>query len=631
MARKKIILQTNGPWIKTGLGEQGRYLLNHLVKTDKYDLVYYCTQIMQNDPNLSRLPVKAYGAIPNDQNIINRMNGDPGFAQQVAYGCHFIDEIIKTEKPDIWWESDDIWSTNGYMDKSWFKQIHSIFHKTVDSRPVLDEAYKQAKDNPLYRVWADFAAKEMRARGSEYSGVKAIYGMFDTTHFEPISPLEKLELRRKFNIDPSTFIFHTTNRNQLRKMFPSTLQAFSLFKKENPDANAKIHFHTSFSEKGAGWDIPKMAKHYGVNKDDVLCTYVCKSCKDWHIRTYIDEDIDCPVCRSQKSCVTPNIGLGVPDDEMKLMHGCSDVGLSVFDSGGQERFSVTSMLCGLPTAISSYACGEDFMNLPFVHPIDWVPYHQPGTNFVKATPKIESIKDFMVKSYRMKKAERQKISEEGRDWALKTFSSDVIGKQWEELFDSLPPKDWSSIVLTAKPKNPGFPMPEMTTPEEWVKSLYNNILLVDPDPDGFKYWVMMVNEKKAPLKQIYDFFIGRALEDNKKNEPVQDFGILFDKNEKKKILFVLKESGGDIFVGTSLFANLKKLYPDADLYVACEPKFMSIIHGNPHIHRVLAYHPAMEQEMSMMHYVDHYYFPAIATQRHLNYLTHDKISLDLTK
>jgi hypothetical protein len=468
----------------------------------------------------------------------------------------------------------------------------------------------------------------MRRAGPDYAHVKAIYGMFDTTHFEPITPLQKLELRRRFKIDPNTFIFHTTNRNQLRKMFPSTLQAFALFKKENPKADAKLHFHTSFSEKGAGWDIPKMAQHYGLNKEDVLCTYVCKACGNWHVRNYIEEDIDCPVCRAQKSCITPTIGVGISDDEMKLMHGVFDAGLSVFDSGGQERFSVTSMLCGLPTAVSSYSCGEDFVGLPFVFPIDWVPYHQPGTNFIKATPKIESIRDFMVKAYKANRVERQKISEESREWALRTFSSNVIGKQWEELFDSLPPKDWSSITLTAKPKNPNFPMPVFESPEQWVKSLYNNILLVEPDPEGFKYWLSML-AKNTPPKQIYDFFIGRAIEDNIKNEPPKDFGVLFDDNKRKRILFVLKESGGDIFITTSLFKNIKALYPDADLYVACEPKFMNILNGNTDIYKVMAYHPAMESELAMMHYVDYYYFPAIATQRHLNYLTHDKISIKL--
>ncbi len=60
------------------------------------------------------------------------------------------------------------------------------------------------------------------------------------------------------------------------------------------------------------------------------------------------------------------------------------------------------------------------MNLPFVHPVDWSYYYQPGTNFVKAASKPESIRAFMTKVLKMRDADRQKIGEESRAWAEKT-------------------------------------------------------------------------------------------------------------------------------------------------------------------------------------------------------------------
>ncbi len=632
MPRKKIILQTNAPWLKTGLSQNGRYLMKHLVKSGKYDVVYYCTnRCMSNDPALTRLPCKAYGAIPADQNVINQLNADPNRAKDVAYGSHFIDQIVKDEKPDIWYEGDDLWSTQGYMEKPWFKHVNAVFHKTVDSVPVLDVAYQQAKATPNYFTWADFAVKAMK-RADPTVTPRCIYGMSDTTHFAPISRQEKLDLRKRMGIDKDAVIFHTTNRNQLRKRFLETIEAFAAFRKDYPMSKTKLHFHTSFAEKANGWDIPRLTKFHGLKEEDVLCTYVCKNCGQWHVGPYKGEDIDCPYCGAQKSMITASTDHGVPDEEMKLMHGMFDAGLSVFDSGGLEYFSVSSLLCGLPTAISAYACGEDFMHLPFVFPIEWNPYYQHQNNFMKAAPKISSLKAFMVKVYKMTEAERRLIVEPGREWAVNTFSVESIGKQWEDVFDALPPKEWSSVTLDYKPKNDHFPMPTMTDNEAWVKTLYNQILLVEPDPEGFKNWLASL-ANGASRESIYRYFLSRAADDNQKNAKPTEFGEMFDSREsrpgRKRILYVLKESGGDLFIATGTFQGLKDLYPDSDLYVGCEPKFAEILAGNPHVHKVLAYHPAMEQELVMMAYVDHYYYPALPTQRQLAYLTKDKIGLKI--
>jgi hypothetical protein len=214
------------------------------------------------------------------------------------------------------------------------------------------------------------------------------------------------------------------------------------------------------------------------------------------------------------------------------------------------------------------------------------------------------------------------------DWARKTFSIDTIGQKWEKLFDSMPLPDWSSIDLNPVRKNENYPMPNIDNSEEWVKALYKNILMVDPDPDGFKHWIEKIQQGTSK-QDIYNFFIKRAQEDNRKNEPTKDFSSLFDDNGRKKIFFAMKESGGDLFVATSLFKGLKDIYPDSDLYVGCDPKFAEVVAGNPYVYKIIAYHPIMEQELAMRQFVDYYYYPAIATQVRLNYLTHDNIGLKL--
>lgn len=628
MAKHKIILQTNAPWLKTGLAENGRILMKYLAKTGKYDLIYYCTQTSIADPTLGKMPYKAVGCIPSSQQEIQQLQQDQGVWRDICYGSRYIDKLIKDEKPSIWIGSDDIWSFGKqYYEAEWFKKINSILHITIDSMPILQQAYEQAKATPNFLSWAKFAVPEMEKNSTK---INWIYGASDTDKFKPVSKLEKLDLRRKFGIDEKATIFIYLGRNQLRKEFGNIIQAFSMFKKEFPNANAKLLFHTSFSERQNGWDIPMLAKYAGLKNEDILCTMVCRNCGQWEIKPYAGEDTDCRFCGAKKSQITANIQHGVSDEELYQVYGIADASISAFTSGGLEFHNVNSLLCGLPLACTNYSCGEDFCEQSFITPIKWNFRLEANTNFIKAANDTNSICTFMKKIYGMQEKDKQEISEKSRAWAKKEFSIETIGAKWEAMFDAMPMPDWSSIQLTVKPKNVDFKNPAIEDNFEWVKTLYREILNMNvPDNDkGLSDWMTQL-KNGVSRNDIYNFFIKTAHDENNKNQPPRDFGELFDKNDRKKILYVMKESGGDIVIATATFKNLKELYPDADLYVATDPKFHEILDGNEYVHKVLPYHNAMESEMAMMNYVDYYYHPAIVTQRQLKYLTQDKIGVDL--
>ena len=208
--RHKIVFQTNAPWLKSGLAENGRILMNWLAKRDKYDLTYYCTQTFSNDSNLDKMPYAAYGAIPADQNFLNQFANDPGKLRDVYYGGANIEKVIKEVKPTIWVGSDDIWAfPNSYFESQWFKKINSVMHITVDSLPISEMAYKQAESTKHYLTWANFAVREMKKRSGACSHVDFIYGASDTNKFKPISKQEKHDLRKRFGIDPKDKVFST--------------------------------------------------------------------------------------------------------------------------------------------------------------------------------------------------------------------------------------------------------------------------------------------------------------------------------------------------------------------------------------------------------------------------------------
>lgn len=629
MRKRRILLHTNPTHLRTGLAENAKTLLSYLWKTGKYDIAHYCSQVSETDSNLSLTPWKSYGALPADPQAIHALNQDPGKARDAAYGSWNIDKVVGDFKPDVYIGSDDVWGFNGYADKSWWSQIGSILHITVDSLPVLDAAFDQAKKTKYYLTWAKFAAKEMRRLGQGHVG--QIYGAMDTNQFAPISPEEKATLRQRFGIGPNTILINYVFRNQLRKSANLILEAFAQFKRENPTADVKLHFHTSVSERAMGWDFPKMIGYYGINPQDVLFTYICKQCGQWHVSPYVGEDVKCPYCGADKSIITVNIANGVPAQEMKYVYGLSDASISAFTSGGQEYHNVQAMLCELPLACTNYSSGEDFCENPDVFTLGWKPYHEAGTNFIKAATRTEDIKRFIQKVWKMPARDVKEWGRRSRVWAKKTFSIETIGAQWEALFDGMPLVDWSTVNMTPAPKNETYPFPQIDDEDAFITALYTNILKMEEPPqgEGRKHW-------RAQLKggmtrqQVYDYFLSVARQENAKNQvKPQEISDLFDKDDKKRILYVLKESLGDNYIFTSLVQTAKERYPDHSIYVACDPKFFEVYDGNPYIKKVIPYMPEMEQEMLFVgagqdkKIVDIYCHVACGTQRVLNYLSND--------
>lgn len=639
--KRKILLQTNAPTLRTGLAENGRILMNWLARRGKYDLAYYCTQMAENDPVLSRLPYRAYGAIPADPNWVAACRGDYGCIRDVHYGGRRILDVVKKERPEIYIGSDDVWAfpMATYANADWFKQINSVLHITVDSVPVSPQAYEQAAVTPHFLAWSEFAVEEMkRVQPKTCAHVDFIYGASDTTKFRPVSPAERAQLRREAGMDPKDTVFIFLGRNQLRKEAGNILHGFAEFKKSTPGARAKLLLHTDWSSEAAtqGWDLPRLRDYYQLAKEDVLATHLCRNCRRWEVKPYNGEQQTCRHCGAQKAQVTVNgFSEGVEDDDLYQIYGLADASVSAHTSGALEYTSVNSLLCGLPLACTNYSCGVDFCRQSFVYPIKWHARHEVQSNFIKAANDVYSIRDFMSKVHAMSLDERRAWGAQGREWAERTFSVDAVGTKWETLFDSMPSKDWSTITLGYTPKNEKAPMPDIADAAKWVTSLYQQILLVEPDPDGLKHWLAQL-QSGITRDAIYRFFLGRAAADNAQNLPPADFWTLLDRTTgRKRALIVMKESIGDCIILSSLFESFHKTHPGTDLYVATDPKHFEVFAGNPHVFRLLVYHPVMEQELSMIGaggaeaYFHVFMHPGIQSQRHLNYLSNKRIALEL--
>lgn len=104
----------------------------------------------------------------------------------------------------------------------------------------------------------------------------------------------------------------------------------------------------------------------------------------------------------------------------------------------------------------------------------------------------------------------------------------------------------------------------------------------------------------------------------------------------KKLLFVMPEGAGDVFLCTSLLRSLREMYPEYKIFFATNPNFFDILKDNKNIDYIIEYKPEMDNLLFMegagdhKGYFDICFIPHVQTQRFLTYIHNglDKIAFD---
>jgi len=638
MKKKKILYQSDFSLAKTGFGRSCRAILAYLHKTGKYEVVNYACGLQYSHPELKKTPWKSIGSLPDNPQEIEQLNKDPHLGRLAGYGGYYLDKVISEEKPDVYIAVQDIWGIDFAIPKKWFNKTNSVLWTTLDSLPILPSAVEAAKKVKNYWIWSDFATKALNDMG--YSNVKTVHGPLETKNFYRLEESERQNLRKKFRIPLDAFIIGFVFRNQLRKSVPNLLEGYALWKRSNPSIkNTFLLLHTHWSE---GWNIYKLAEEYNIPKNEILTTYVCKKCLNYEVKPFQGQDLDCPICGEKKGQITTNVGLGVTEDQLNEVYNLMDVYCHPFTSGGQEIPIQEAKLTELITLVTNYSCGEEMCKEEAASfPLEWSEYREHGTEFIKASTKPNSIAKQLNKVYNMTPFKRREMGKKAREWTIENFSVETIGKFIEDFIDNSPEINYDFDLNKEDQKDPYIQIENIKEDSAWISQLYHKILKlaeIDENDDGHKHWMEQLR-KEAKRKDVERYFREVALKENEKNKQ-QSFEDILDKDDEgKRILYVMPESAGDVFMVTSLFESLKETYPEYNLYVATKNQFFPILEGNPYIHKVISYIPQMDQLLWLegfgnhKGYFDIAFIPFVNTQRILTYIHNgkDRIAFNLEK
>lgn len=660
----RVGIVTSSILVKTGFSNNVRSLLPYLYRTDKYEL-FHLNQGVGDTPEFQRFPWSNCGVFQNGTFDVGRFQSqDEGYKRHVSYGNLAIEKFIINNKLDVVIGIEDVWAfqQDSYFKSKWWTYLKDNFllWTTADSLPILPDFKAWAENCPNIWFWSSFAEQALKEEDGEnaekhnkenkepykqkYQHTTTVPGCLIAEEYKPILRYQREELRKQFNIDKDTTIFLQIGRNQLRKLFPFTIESFAKFKKRNPTAKAKLLFHTAWYE---GWPLERLRNEWKLEKDDILTTYFCRNCGKWEIKPYEGEFKDCKFCgikgqpphqhnplgNGQK---TAGVDSTITNKEMSKIYGICDASISAFTSGGLEFFNVESLLSGLPLLCSDYSCGTDFTSQDFVFSLDGTHTYEVGTAFQKHVPNLNTMIKFYEKICEMPEDKRKEIGKRGREWALKTFDVSVIGKKLEDWIDARKPIEWD-FKYTFEPKNPFANINDISDNREFIKHCYHEILKmnVKDDDSGLLYWEKFLSNPQQNRQQMVDYMRNVAAGENQKNATQIDYGETLIKNGKKNLLIVLKESIGDIILSTSLFKSFRHNYDknNWNIYYATLPQYKEIVEGLPEIDKVLDYQDFMESELHCTGmgknkgYFDAYAHLGNAQQHKLNYLTNNNICL----
>ena len=581
MNKKKVLLLTDFTLVKTGFARSAKALLSYLYKTGKYDLVHMCVGLSESSPDLKRTPWKSIGTLPDSQEKIAEINRDPKLKATAHYGSYLLDEVIENEKPDIFIGAQDIWGLDFAVSKHWFDKINSACWTTLDSLPLLPTAVELAPEIKNFWMWSSFATKEMHRLGHKH--VKTVHGIIDTHNFKRLPSEERKALREKNNIPEDCYVIGYVFRNQLRKSAPNLIEGFKIFRDKNPNIkNAKLLLHTSFAE---GWDLKALADEHKVNWSDIITTHICSKCGKYEVKTFNRPNDKCRFC-STPALNTTGVALGVSEKELNEVYNLMDVYCHPFTSGGQEIPIQEAKLTELVTLVTNYSCGEEMCE-PAANSLslNWSEYREFGTQFIKASTDPKHIAARLEEVYVMDSVKKDKMGKAARNWVLENFSVKSVGKKIEKFLDSCKAIDKDNYPKSEK-LDPHAKIPPCKNATQWLKELYKNILKtkVTSKDEGLVHWLNKLAEG-ASQQQVEEYFRNVASSSNSKAVKKSLIEQLSD--NKKRILYLMPEGELDLFVSTSLFSSIKELYPEHDLYVACQPNLRGFIFGDENIHKIL--------------------------------------------
>lgn len=392
---KKIKIMIIGDHIlsPSGVGSQIKYMIDHLMKTGKYQFI--CLGGAVKHPDYRPQKIDLYG----DDLVIFPVDG---------YGTQdIVRSIMRTQRPDILWFMTDprfyewLWDIEDEIRS----QIPMVYYHVWDNYPYPKFNYPFYKSNDVIATISKLTDDIVGHVTPEVERVYIPHSV-DLQIFRKVPNLEIQQLKKDTFGD--RFVVFFNSRNAKRKMSGSVLWWFKEFLDIVGHDKAGLLMHTDPKDPN-GQDLEAMLHELGIIDGEVKFS----------------------------------VGHG-PQHEISALYNIADVTVNISDAEGFGLSVLESLACETPAIVNmtgglrdQITDGKDIFGVAI----------EPVSRAVIGSQQVPYIyedrickEDFinaLLKLYHMPVEERKALGEKGRKHVEACFNPEDQLPKWDELFQKL--------------------------------------------------------------------------------------------------------------------------------------------------------------------------------------------------
>ena len=403
MKKTKIMVLSDHPLSPSGVGTQTKYMIEALLKTDRYQFI--CLGGAMKHRDYQPVTVEPWGK----DFVIVPVDG---------YGTdETVRSCLRKEKPDVLWFMTDprfyewLWEIEDEIRAV----VPMVYYHVWDNFPIpmYNKIYYDSTD---YVVSISRVTEDIVKACSPDNFGEHISHAVNSTFFKKLKSADKLEAVEntrsniinsslKFN-NPNKKIFFWNNRNARRKQSGTLIWWFKEWLDKVGHDKATLLMHTDARDQH-GQDLPHIIEHLGLTDAQVLLS-------------------------TNK----------ISSEELAVMYNAADYTINISDAEGFGLSTLESLACGTPIIVNMTGGLQEQVTNGY----DWFGWGiQPNSKTVIGSLQVPYIYEDRIgqddfektlnKALKLPKTKYKKMSDAGIQHVKDNFSFEIFEKQWVDFMD----------------------------------------------------------------------------------------------------------------------------------------------------------------------------------------------------
>ncbi len=396
LKKMKILTISDHPLSTSGVGTQTRYMIEHLLKTGKYEIISLAGAVKHTDYR----PQKT-----------NEWGDDWSIYPVDGYGNQeILRAIIQKHKPDALWFMTDprfydwLWA----MEDEIRANVPMIYHHVWDNYPypIFNKTKYESND-----VVVSISKVTYDIVNNVSPDVRSVYlpHSVDMDVFKKLPSNEVESFKKKvFASDKDErFLFFWNSRNARRKQTGSLVWWFKEFLDRVGHDKVRLLLHTDPKDPH-GPDLDAMINDLGLTKGEIMFS-------------------------TNK----------LPPKDLAMMYNAADCTLCISDAEGFGLSTLESLSCETPIVVTMTGGLQEQVT----DGVDWFGIGiEPSSKAVIGSQEVPYIFEDRISKeafitaleniYKLEKNKREELGARGREHLHKNYNPEILMKKWEQIFET---------------------------------------------------------------------------------------------------------------------------------------------------------------------------------------------------